>query len=61
MTKSGDAIDFAKYAIQTTIDTMKFQQRGKTVGGPIDILIIKPDNAFCKHPIKYTNNNGRIL
>lgn len=41
-----DAIDFAKYAIQTTIDTMKFQQRGKTVGGPIDILIIKPDNAF---------------
>ena len=56
-----DAIDFAKYAIQTTIDTMKFQHRGKTVGGPIDILIIKPDNAFCKHPIKYTNNNGRIL
>ena len=41
-----DAIDFAKYAIQTTIDTMKFQQRGKTVGGPVDILIIKPDNAF---------------
>lgn len=41
-----DAIDFAKYAIQTTIDTMRFQQRGKTVGGPIDVLIIKPDNAF---------------
>lgn len=41
-----DAIDFAKYAIQTTIDTMKFQQRGKTVGGPVDVLIIKPDNAF---------------
>ena len=41
-----DAIDFAKYAIQTTIDTMKFQQRGKTVGGLVDILIIKPDNAF---------------
>jgi len=41
-----DAIDFAKYAIQTTIDTMKFQQRTKTVGGPVDILIIKPDNAF---------------
>lgn len=41
-----DAIDFAKFAIQTTIDTMKFQQRGKTVGGPIDILIIKPDNSF---------------
>ena len=41
-----DAIDFAKYGIQTTIDTMKFQERVKTVGGNIDILIIKPDNAF---------------
>lgn len=41
-----DAIDFAKYAIQATIDTMKFQQRGKTVGGAVDVLIIKPDNAF---------------
>lgn len=41
-----DAIDFAKYAIQATIDTMKFQQRVKSVGGAVDILIIKPDNAF---------------
>ena len=41
-----DAIDFAKYGIQTTIDTMKFQERVKTVGGNIDILIIKPDNSF---------------
>jgi len=41
-----DAIDFAKFAIQTTIDSMRFQQRGKTVGGAIDILIIKPDNSF---------------
>lgn len=41
-----DAIDFAKYAIQATSDTMKFQQRVKTVGGDVDILIIKPDNAF---------------
>ena len=41
-----DAIDFAKYAIQATIDTMKFQERVKTVGGAVDILIIKPDNAF---------------
>lgn len=41
-----DAIDFAKYAIQATIDTMRFQERVKTVGGAVDILIIKPDNAF---------------
>lgn len=41
-----DAIDFAKYAIQATIDTMKFQERVKTVGGAVDIMIIKPDNAF---------------
>ncbi len=41
-----DGIDFATYAINTTIETMRFQQRLKTVGGPIDILIIKPDGAF---------------
>lgn len=41
-----DAIDFARYAIKTTIDTMSFQSRVKTVGGPIDILVIKPTEAF---------------
>ncbi len=40
-----DAIDFAEYAIKTTIDTMKIQKRVKTVGGPIDILVIKPEGA----------------
>ena len=40
-----DAIDFARYAVKTTIDTMRFQKRLKTVGGPIDILVIKPDAA----------------
>ena len=38
-----DAIDFANYAIHTTIETMRFQERKKTVGGPIDILVIKPN------------------
>jgi len=38
-----DAIDFALYAIRTTIETMRFQQKEKTVGGPIDILAIKPN------------------
>lgn len=38
-----DAVDFAQYAIRTTIDTIRFQQKEKTVGGPIDILVIKPN------------------
>lgn len=37
-----DAVDFVKFAIETTINAMKFQSIDKTVGGPIDILIIKP-------------------
>jgi len=41
-----DAAEFAEYAIKTTVDTMKFQNRNKTVGGPIDILILKPEEAF---------------
>ncbi|MEG1741772.1 MAG: hypothetical protein RR237_02725, partial [Acetivibrio sp.] len=38
-----DAIDFAEFAIKTTIDTMHFQNVIETVGEPIDILLIKPD------------------
>jgi len=37
-----DAIDFSVFAIRTTIDTIRFQARPKTVGGPIDVLIITP-------------------
>ncbi|BAL80676.1 hypothetical protein [Caldisericum exile] len=40
-----DAIDFAVYAIQTTIDTMRFQARPKTVGGPIDVLLITMEGS----------------
>jgi hypothetical protein len=40
-----DAIDFALYAIRTTIDTMRFQARPKNVGGPIDVLVITPEEA----------------
>ena len=40
-----DAIDFSIYAIRTTIDTMRFQARPKTVGGPIDVLILTPEEA----------------
>ncbi len=40
-----DAIDFAVYAIQTTIDSVRFLPRPKTVGGPIDVLVIKPNET----------------
>lgn len=41
-----DAINFAEYAVDVTIKTMAFETCAKTVGGPIDILAIKPDGAF---------------
>lgn len=45
-----DAIDFSRYAIETTVKTMQFQSVAKTVGGPIDILIITPNGArWIKH------------
>jgi len=40
-----DAIDFSIYAIRTTIDTMRFQARPKNVGGPIDVLLLTPEEA----------------
>jgi hypothetical protein len=40
-----DAIDYALYAVRTTIDTMRFEARLKTVGGFIDCLLITPDSA----------------
>jgi 20S proteasome alpha/beta subunit len=41
-----DAIDYAVFAVRTTIDSIRFQTRPKTVGGPIDVLVIKPNEAF---------------
>lgn len=41
-----DAIDYAIYAVRTTIDSIRFQPRPKSVGGPIDVLVIKPSEAF---------------
>ena len=38
-----DAIDFSLFAVRTTIETIRFQRKAKTVGGPIDILVIKPN------------------
>lgn len=55
-----DCIEFATYAINITIETMRFQQRLKTVGGPIDILIIKPDGAFwAAHKTLHVPGKGK--
>lgn len=40
-----DAIDFANYAVGATIDSFRFQPRPKTVGGPIDVLVIRASGA----------------
>lgn len=40
-----DAIDFCIYSVRTTIETIRFQPRPKSVGGPIDVLVIKPNGA----------------
>ena len=41
-----DAIGFAKYAVDITIQTMRYQLVVENVGGPVDILAIKPDGAM---------------
>ena len=40
-----DAIDFATFALRATIDAIRFQPRAKTVGGPIDVLVITPTTS----------------
>ncbi len=44
-----DAIDFAVYAIESTIELMRFQPRTQTVGGPVDVLVITPEGAKWVH------------
>ena len=40
-----DAIDFAKFLIQTSISFQSFNIAPKTVGGPIDILVIESQES----------------
>jgi len=40
-----DAVDFARYAVETTIQTMRFKNVVETVGGDVDILVITPDET----------------
>ncbi len=41
-----DAVDFARYAVETTIKTMRFKNVVETVGGNVDILIITPEKSY---------------
>jgi hypothetical protein len=38
-----DAVDYAVHLIRATIDTMRFEPRFPSVGGPIDVLVVTPD------------------
>jgi hypothetical protein len=38
-----DAVDYATHLIRSTIDTMRFEPRFPSVGGPIDVLVVTPD------------------
>ena len=40
-----DAVDFCNFALKTTMDTMHFQSVVETVGGPINILVIRPEET----------------
>jgi len=53
-----DAIDFAIYAIRSTTDSMRFQNRAKSVGGPIDVLVLKPESAFWVQKKKLHGEEG---
>jgi len=37
-----DAVDYAIHLIRTTIDTLRFEPRFPSVGGPIDVLVVTP-------------------
>jgi hypothetical protein len=41
-----DAIDYSIHLIRTTIDTLRFEPRFPTVGGPIDVLVVRPDGPL---------------
>jgi hypothetical protein len=38
-----EAIDYAIHLIRTTIDTLRFEPRFPTVGGPIDVMVVQPE------------------
>ena len=51
-----DAVDFAEYAVETTIKTMRFKNVIETVGGEIDILVITPDETTWLKKVELINS-----
>jgi hypothetical protein len=40
-----DAVALAVFGVRTTIELMNFQATLRTVGGPVDVLVIKPEGS----------------
>jgi len=40
-----DAVDYSLHLIRTTIDTLRFEPRFPSVGGPIDVLVVTPEGV----------------
>jgi hypothetical protein len=41
----GEAVDFAAYAVESTVELMRFQPRGRTVGGEVELMVITPEGS----------------
>jgi len=41
-----DAIDYAIFLVEVTVKAMRFEPGTDTVGGPVDVLVITPKEAF---------------
>lgn len=54
-----DAVDFADYAVNVTAETMKYQLRPQTVGGAVDILVLKPGESEWLRKKTLKANNGK--
>ena len=62
-----DAIDFAAFGMRATIESMRFQTRARTVGGPVDIVVLKPDSVewvarsnYDHRPVSAVTHNIRL-
>lgn len=44
-----DSIDFAVHCVRVVEEIIRFQPRAQSVSGSVDVLVIKPDEAFWVH------------
>ena len=56
-----DAIDYAIHLIRTTIDTLRFEPRYPSVGGPIDVLVVTPDGMEWVQRKELTGEDQAII